>query len=562
MRILFVIVAVLVLQSLSAQVLVPYRLVNKYGLSDEKGKIIVKPAYDEISYLKADYFQYNNFNISYDSIHFTNGTVKLEQKMHRVFGLYFKNKLIISNQPYKHFLVYKHCIIGSQNPYHPENCTLFNLKGDQLINETVKGIGVNDERDFGNLVGFTQKFTLLAIYERDEYRNRIFSIAIYDNEKQQITNWLFKKVSNQKLIKTTSGSPFVFYKYQDAAGLHESCIRYSNDHFELIPNSELAIIELNKMKNSSRDFYNEPRVQMVEMGSESDAPVPTIVEASEIPNKLLKIKSNVDLSYYQITSDSLHYINDSVKLLVNLPKGLQLITVQKQASIQRESILYKQGNQYGLLSHGKIIETKFDSLVYFGNQFIAGKRIGGKFLFGSIDKEGKIIIPIIYDSIIGELKKLSLADYRLDNETKYRVVLKTNESGNTSLNNLFVKKISNIILVYKNGKAGILSNTNEVIIPIVYDLIAENGMSYYEAKESYFIILKQNSLYGLTSLEYERENKKTKMVHTIQPQYPFMPLFYLRDYYQVKGFRLFGLYDEGFIFKGYAHENGYLYFKD
>ena len=140
------------------QILIPYKKGKLFGISDEKANVVVQPKYNDISYLKDYYFQYTNTFTATDTFKKLNGElfVKSVEKINT--GVFFKQKLIISNQPFKHFLVYKNCIVGSQNPYHPEKCALFNLNGQQLISEPIKGMGVGGANYFGAFAAENKKY--------------------------------------------------------------------------------------------------------------------------------------------------------------------------------------------------------------------------------------------------------------------------------------------------------------------------------------------------------------------------------------------------------------------
>jgi hypothetical protein len=116
--------------------------------------------------------------------------------------------------------------------------------------------------------------------------------------------------------------------------------------------------------------------------------------------------------------------------------------------------------------------------------------------------------------------------------------------------------------VYKNGKAGMLSTLTETIIPAEYDMIVDNGLHYSMPRKSEFVILKKNGLYGVTEIKFNRELKKHESVNTIQPVFNHIPAFYINDYYNIQGLRLYGLYDQDFKFLGYADKSGRKYYKD
>ena len=184
---------------LSQTYLVPYKIGNKMGLSDELAKLVIKPQYDAIEYLYTEtnenYFKYTNVSLKTDTvISYGNKKVAQDKKVY-TYGLYKKNKILITNQSCSDFIVYPNFIVASTNAYNALNCVVYNLKGKQLTTEPIYHLLVNEQRVIGKLKNMNSKYSLLSIYQRDDNKNSTFSLALFDNEKQDITQWLLKKVS-------------------------------------------------------------------------------------------------------------------------------------------------------------------------------------------------------------------------------------------------------------------------------------------------------------------------------------------------------------------------------
>jgi hypothetical protein len=547
--------------SISQPVLIPFKMGDKFGLSDEKGNMIVQPGYDNIDYLKENYFQFLNHTIIRDSVRSFNGEIKIVEKDRPLFGLFYKDKVLIPAQQFRHFLIYRNCIISSQNPYHPEDCALYNLKGEKILADPVKAIGVNDNRDFGNLVKLTEKLTLLAIFERDENRKRIFSIAVYDNEKQKINGWLLKKVSNFSIDKSQMGYTHVLCRYDDANGHQEKYLRFNNNDFQLIAKSELSAKDEAELKNSGH-FFNEKYPREVSIGSAGDDMVMVPATEDLQPMPAYKEADQEKNSFYEVIKDSLFYIDGRSKIYTKIPVGAEIIFFVKNYYSQSQPVIFRQSKKFGLLIKGATTRMMYDSLVYFGNYFIAGKTIAGSLKFGILNKEGIESVPFIYDSIAGDMQQFNFEHAGAFNGNKQNFVLKPRAGYYSIANkNPYTKGPTDNILVYKNGKAGIINATNEILIPIIYDLVAQNGISYTGSRESDFILLKKNGFYTVANLAFNFKLRKYELADTIPASFKNIPCFYINNFYNKKGLKLYGLYDDEFHFVGYANENGFLYFK-
>jgi hypothetical protein len=359
MKTLFLILSLLFIRPLFAQpILIPYRIGNKFGLSDEKGKLIVKPAYDEIEYLRSGYFEYTNYNKTQDSVRYANGQIKVEERAHPTSGLFHQNKLLIANQPWRHYFIFKSFIIGSVNEYRPENCMLYNLKGEPLLPEAVKQIDVNYKRDLGdlgNLANLSEKLTLLSIFQRDENRRSQFSIAVYDDQKQKIISWLVKKVTDFKVDKYQRGRTYILCTYNDADGHHEQYLRFVNNGFESIAKTSLPAKELAILKNEGPYFGNDSRAERsMDIAISESA---TVIEEKQEPPASEEEMEKRGYIYYTIKKDSLFYSRPGSETYVPVPKEVSLIYLVWPTYSQRQPIIYKQDQKFGLILKGFLRQT-------------------------------------------------------------------------------------------------------------------------------------------------------------------------------------------------------------
>src|SRR5690606_25937583 len=118
--------------------------------------------------------------------------------------------------------------------------------------------------------------------------------------------------------------------------------------------------------------------------------------------------------------------------------------------------------------------------------------------------------------------------------------------------------VNKYVIAYKDGKVGMMKLNNEIVFPVEYDEIGENSIRPFGNRISNFIVLKKDNHYGVVMMAYDPVTKETYQ-QTIEPLFPYFPAFYLNDYYNQPGLKLFGLMDEKGNFITYASEIGKLY---
>lgn len=271
-------------------------------------------------------------------------------------------------------------------------------------------------------------------------------------------------------------------------------------------------------------------------------------------------------SYHQFFNDSLFYVSGyKEKKIISLPSGVQLIFLDGTGRSQYQPVIYKKQQKFGLIRNGLAGDFIYDSVIYLGNDFIVYQTINGFSKCGIIKVDGTIAVPLVYDSIQAGIKIMDVGIHRNAANGENQYVLREPDERyvhTPKKRNPYVKQVTDKLMVFSQGKAGVISNNNEVIIPVEYDMIAENGFQYTRPKNSKYFILKNDSLYGLTQLVYNKELTRYEMQHSIKPVFSQVPCYIIKDYFDVKGFQLIGLYDDKFNFAGYASMDGQCYFSE
>ncbi|MCX6317441.1 MAG: WG repeat-containing protein [Bacteroidetes bacterium] len=553
MKISPLIFSILFAVSVAAQpILIPYRSGAKYGLSDEKGKLIVKPVYDHITHLKGKYFQYTNTVLRKDTVPRYDGGWNIRESREYDCGVFFKDKLLLKNKDYPHFFILPAFIIGSDNEFRPEYCELYNLKGETVIKGPVKSISINDERDFGEMASYNEQYTLISVFKRLESDIRTFSAAVYDNKAGKIVKWLLTDVRDYKLNKYVAGLSFALCTYKDQTGFHESYIRFDKNQYILQPKEEVKSGDL-PSRSSDHGISRE-------MGEPAMIPDEAVMVA-EAPYNEGNNKS-VSVTYRMDNNGQLNVSLSGEKKAVQLPAGSTIIFANGNNTSQERSMLIKKDKQFRILSKGILLETSYDTLLYLDKQFLAGKFINGKIRFGILDDDGTEKVPLQYDSIPGiipELRSARIGDYNTLHDT---LVLQTGSGASSYLKPAAYQRfLPNEILVYKDGKAGIVHRlTNTVLLPVSYDMVANNGLSFMNNFNTGYIILRKNGRYGICYLAYQSGKAIFDLVHLTDLVFDYIPGKYINDYYEVDGFRLFALYNDHFEFIGYADKEGHRFY--
>ena len=542
-------------------ILIPFRKGNLYGLCNEQKKIIIEPTYDNIKWEGGQWFETSRQVAVTDSILYGDGKYhKLTEKI-TLTGLIHRDKIILKDLPYNGYeIVAGKCIIGKTenrllNRGYESNSrgrrkdkvySLFSLKGKNVYLENFSRLEKGDTTGTSSKNKNEARFILFAAEHIDNRK----SIFVFDADKQVISEWLVKNAVNIKLEEISRERKNVLFEFTDSAYQEKTAqIDYNKGKFVLyaVKNKEKPI-----KKYGSGNMGTVSEETLV-----TDAPMAIPMDRDM---QTVKYDPPPFKPYTSLKKDSLFYHpEENKKVLMPIDSTMKLIFQEDKQKIFYRPVVYKKEGKFGMIFKGEVMKPDFDSLVYFGNRFIAYKLNGNKISCGILDENGIVAIPFIYDSIKADIPLLDV-DFSKDNDHRF-IIKEANERNRYIKSNPYVRQASELTTVYKDGLAGITDSKGEIIIPMAYTLIARNNLNFMRPNISEYIILNRNNLYGYTKIDYNSKLKKYEAPNIATPVFPYIPCYYYQHYYSVKEFKLFGLYDEHFKLKGYASENGTTYFE-
>ncbi len=552
-------------------ILVPFNSEGKYGLLDPNGKVIVKATFDELKWETGQYFTSANEITIKDTVKTASGELRIRDRNIKRRGVFFKEKEIIKNSNYSKFEIIPGKFIVGQNDNRIYNSSkeeflkasskgefvsLFTISGKNVFPEDFKRIQKFDTAGISSKNDLKSKYVLFGA----EHIDNTNSLFVFDTDKQEISGWLVKNAKKITVADARYPNKVIRFDITDENyKLSRKIVDYRSGKFLLSNDPSQFKAPVNTDNTEVREYGTTAGTG----NYVTDAPgVPDNIREDVFGN----VTKRNDIPYvqnFQMKGDSLFWnASATEKVLITAPKGAALFFAEANGSHQQLPVIFKQDNQFGLLCGNKILKPTYDSLVYFGSGFIAGKMNAGKMQYYFLDKSGEAADKEPYDSIQTKIKQFDSDDDRSQGSKRF-LVLK-DKPGYSSYNkngNKYKLEPSERMIVYKNGKAGMINALREIVIPVEYDLIADNGLNFQRPNSGNFIVLKKDGLYGLTEIRYNKELKKYDMSNTIDPVFKQFPAFIAKNYYGTPGLRLVGLYDESFGFVGYASDKGVLYLK-
>jgi hypothetical protein len=544
-------------------VLIPYKKGNQYGLCDKRGKVVLQPKFDNLGWLTDEYFETErkialNDTLETSPNHYflrKNDTVK-------VSGLIYKGKEIVVDQPYRNYSIYvNNCIIAKcETRYNhltkeqyiafkqrDKFISLLNIYGKNVYPDNFKRLEVADTPHIDNKNQKTKKFLL---FKSEDFRYRV-SLFLFDVEKQSIAEWLLKDAQKLSIRKMDIHNKTISVDYTDSNSYsYAATIDYGTNKF-VVTQQEVPIIKkYGNMGSGSGNIREEIRRD----GYMDDVAVP-VEEGRDMIYEKPAFRP-----YYKRVKDSLFYVTDVDKKNCLNTNREKFYFLQMDGMEQYEQpVIYQRDNKYGLIIKGNFETNIYDSLFYLGTNYLAYLKDNNKLKCGVLFANGSIDVPFIYDSIEGQMKEYSLQFAYRGSAIELREKKTYDYYGAKTKKNLYVRKSSDKLVVYKDGKCGVLNMKNEILIPAKYDLIADNGLGNMHPRSSNYIILKNGDKYGITNLNWSKEAKKLEMSNTIEPIFANLPTYFYKDYYNIKDFKLFALYNNAYDFVGYASETGFIY---
>lgn len=507
----------------SQEVLVPFRVGDKFGLSDINGKMKLEPKYDFINPEKDGNFTFSNKE--------TSGLISGNKEIITLPGEYkfevVKGKFIVAKAK-----IYVKDERGRERKESRKK--LFTLKGKPIINKEYKNISL--VHGYGSATESDYIIFIVHIIFNDDDQ----AVYVFDSQKQKITQTLFSKLSGIEVTKRNSVNNEVLLNVFSKEGKYEKFLMDYNGGSVVISPSDGKNLPVAgtghggpKVEMADRDYMNAVPTPDREMSGKIGGPrknyyntllaldrnIVTVVykgyysqkeiksEKVELPGSSTDIKLGAWLQTFE-SSDKSQNVYNYVTYSVNGKKGL-LITDSlhiKPAYDELTLVKFKKGN------------SNFPALI------VGNKDKAGNMKYGIISEKGEALVPMQYDKI----------DYLLD---------ETYSRGQS------VKTLEDYMIVQKDRKYGIINYKNVELLPVKYTEIIRKSDSY-----AITYTLRNGDKYGI--LKFEMNVKKD----FADALFPYPVGFVLKDYAGIKGKEMIWLEKDDRLFC-YARPDGFLYYK-
>lgn len=508
------IILLLFVQNIWAQeVLIPFRIGNKFGLSDIDGNLKLNANYDHI-------------NISSN---FPTGYFEFEKDGKK--GLLKNSKEIISDckcDYSEYYISQNEYILGHFEKSNASFKSFFSINGINLYPQNFYQLDFVCELGKSNKLKDKSKYILFMSTDF-QLKKAIF---VFDIDKQLITSWI-----------TTN-----------------------NDDIDYIKEDSYIKI-VSHINNNSKNYYVELKNNLI---SVSQKPLKNKTLTNDIAN--IEVSEDFSSGYSSSSTSNQDFVENGFFMtrfyleddkLFFEKKDRTLKTVKSEINIRTENIVaienfdyyisdkksgiafninnvvhFKDKNKYGVMILDTLsIKPVYDKINDVG--FITKeKNLGRVFLVkidnkeGIIDLNGNELIPVIYKKI------------------------EVNTINNDIKNNLHITGNSYCKVITQESKIGYLTYNNDVILEPIYDEVYTNRFTKYcNYGNCNFYVLKKDSKYGLIS---DLETKKIFVKTLFNKQIGF----YISNYQNNKKLNLVGLIDSNNNLFCLAKENGFLYYKE
>lgn len=192
---------------IAQSIAVPYRVGNKFGLSDPAGNLILSPVFDVLE--PSSSFQKERYFVGYT----------ISDSNTRSSFIY-KNKALLVDQPYKYYYLGNNLLVaheyllingGKRNRYGDEfneRCHLFDLQGKRVLEDDFINVEVVNELDKEN------KLNEVLIYTFDENEQR--TLRIYNKRLKKITKILVDQSADLFFLS----APGYYFNYKTVASVY------------------------------------------------------------------------------------------------------------------------------------------------------------------------------------------------------------------------------------------------------------------------------------------------------------------------------------------------------
>ena len=551
------------------EILVPFRNADKFGLSNLKGKVRLKPNFDYVEPIGHGFFKYSNYEMVPDTVNYYDGRVVIEEKKVTKSGVIKGREVLILETEHRYFSVVPGAmLVGSWESYISKNSNFYSLDGRKLLNENVEKFRMMGPDYASGRISESDFLTIVA-----EHYNETVNILVFDVKNQVMIEPVLDHVKDFQLDRNASFDNNMVCTYTDED--------YNYYHSRIYYDPQLGYYVRAPYSQRSRD-YEYPADDMGYYGSgdeivEMEVEYEPAMEAPEMPetNRSERFNSTpvppppppkIQHDFIQVSQNEVRYGNDTIR--AEIDEVFQF--TDRYTSRQRNPLILQEGEKMRLVfSDTERDATSYDSLRYIKNQYgifksshnffyLAGNKneSTGQWYFGLLDQKGEILIPLIYQYLTPNL----LINYIAENEKR------NNDHFGFRQPYTYSDDKNQLLTLYQEGiftakigdKCGVIDASNKTILPFEYDNLWENDLSFLKTfkVDDDFYVYQKGHRYGVFRLNSKKE--KTLDTGAIFPE---IPVYVYRNYAGIEGFDLYNLGRAKDLFFCLAGGNGEVYFR-
>jgi len=354
---------------------VPFREGNLFGISDAKGKIILKPQFDIIEVSSYDILYFTGFNLYGNTI---------------TSSLIYNNKIILSNKDYNSYNCENELFKATKYIVNPRVSNfsdnkvknlvhLYDKTGKAIIAEDCNYIGILENSDDVKISN-----EILVYYETTNQKSSLF---LYNKKLNKITNYYFQdsyflEIDNNSSNDYRDKSITFTYVDQNNKGKKLTVLQESKG----VKKIKEIDFEIKKNNEYKRDFYGN-EIAIPEGGFNEKKPIITSTDS------IIDVMGNVEIArefYYnpkkiekikvvpkKLSLDWSHIIKKNDKVGLRLTKDNKLIIPIAYDEILSTELgglnscyLIKRNNKYGAYIYAYNEKERFEIAPVFKGKFL------------------------------------------------------------------------------------------------------------------------------------------------------------------------------------------------
>ncbi|WP_412985482.1 hypothetical protein [Pontimicrobium sp. IMCC45349] len=390
---------------------VPYRVGDKFGMSDEQGNLVLEPQFDIINFATLFSFDKSKNETYYVGHKILNDSTNLS-------SFIINDKIILKDKDFNTYYYNNEMIEGKRYTYskvkdywgdhYVDTSVLFTNEGHPIFDEEyIWFMTLTPIRDYD-----TSNEILIASATMDDK----FTLSLYDKKLKKITKTYFKKSSHfaHKFSELNYNGLTIIYK-DEKGQAHKLFFVYDKDKNIILQSDKLITLKEDKYADNNTNYdYSLQAVEEVETKNKyainKNDSISLTIPRIDIKGYSYKLSRKIETLTYDTKeldrSFAYVYIKDG-KLGIKRDRDKSITLEAKYDELYYASFslftgyILKKDNKYGLYAYlykdHIFIEPKFDMIPLLARKNFRKK---GFHLLKLFDSEGKLFCYANQDGLI------------------------------------------------------------------------------------------------------------------------------------------------------------------